>query len=290
MKKKILVIGLNPAWQKILVFEDIVKGEVNRAVSMLTFASGKGANFAKIANQYGHKSILGHFVGGETGDFYLQDLETIGMDLVNQKVETPTRTCFTLLSTVSDATELIEPSGRISEEESSGLLEKVMRLLPGCDGVAICGTYPPGVNVSFYVTIAKLAKEKNIPFILDSYKKIIPVLEVGVDILKINRRELAALSETDDVYEGGKLIRNKYPVKNLAVTDGGNKAYLFTDKEVTEHPVNFVDNVVNPIGAGDTVSALFFSEYLDGTDINEAFDKALAAGSESCKKLMVGIG
>ena len=290
MGKKILVIGLNPAWQKILVFEDIVKGEVNRAVSMLSFASGKGANFAKITNQYGHKSLLGQFIGGETGNFYLQDLETIGMDLVNQKVATPTRTCFTLLSTVSDATELIEPSGKISEDEASGLLEKVLDVLPECDGVAICGTYPPGVTVDFYVKIAELANKENKPFLLDSYKGILPVLEVGVDILKINRRELAALSENDDVYEGGKFIRNKYPVKNLAVTDGGDNSYLFTDKGVADHPVKFVDQVVNPIGAGDTVSAVLFSEYLDGTDINEAFDKALAAGSESCRKLMVGIG
>ncbi len=287
MKRKILVIGLNPAWQKILVFEDLVKGEINRAVEMLTFASGKGANFAKITEECGNKAVLAQFVGGRTGDIYCSDLKKSGLTLIDQEVEAPTRTCITLLSSSSNATELIEPSGRISNAESSSLLDKILKRLPLCDGVAICGTYPPGVSVDFYLEIAKLAKNEEKPFLLDSYKGILPVLSVGADILKINRRELAALSQTDDIYSGGEYITEKYPVKNLAITDGSEKAYHFSREGCKEHRVSSVENVINPIGAGDTVSAVLFSEYLKGTDFNSAFKKALKTGSESCRHLMV---
>jgi len=289
MKKSILVIGLNPAWQKILIFkEDFIKGEVNRARDMLTFASGKGANFAKVAMKNGNIAMLAQFVGGGTGEMYSSDLKSAGLILLDQRVNAPTRICTTLLSSVSEATELIEPSGRISEDEAAELYLKIEKHAKLCDAFAICGTFPPGISVDFYVKIAKLAKKTNKPLLLDSYKGIAPVLDVGVEILKINRRELAVLSENNDVHKGGMEIIRKYSVNILAVTDGSEKAYLFTADGCSEYSIPSIDNVVNPIGAGDTVSATLFSEYLNGTSIHDAFRKALDAGSESCRHLMLG--
>ena len=288
MNKSILVVGLNPAWQKILIFkEDVNKGEVNRARDMLTFASGKGANFAKVAIRQGHIAILAQFVGGGTGDMYSADLKKAGLILLDQHVQAPTRTCTTLLSSVSEATEIIEPSGKISSEEFDALFQKIEKHAKLCEAFAVCGTYPPGVSVDFYVRIAKLAKDFDKPLLLDSYKGILPVLEQGVEILKINRRELAALSEEEEVCKGGMKIIEQFPVKILAVTDGSNKAYLFTEGQCEEFSISFVSNVINPIGAGDTVSAVLFAEYLSGTPIGDAFRKALDAGSESCRHLML---
>ena len=286
MEKSILVVGLNPAWQKILIFkEDFNKGEINRARDMLTFASGKGANFAKVAMRNGNIAMLAQFVGGGTGEMYNADLNNAGLILLNQQVDAPTRTCTTLLSSLSEATEIIEPSARISSDESEALFKKIEKHAKLCEAFAICGTYPPGITIDFYVRIAKLAKEVQKPLLIDSYKGIIPVLEIGAEIVKINRKELAALSEDEDVYQGGRKIIERYPIKILAVTDGSNQSYLFTKDGYSEIPVQAVENVVNPIGAGDTVSAVLFSEYLRGTPINKAFRKALDAGSESCRHL-----
>ena len=288
MNKSILIVGLNPAWQKILVFkEDFTKGEVNRARDMFTFASGKGANFAKVAMRNGNIAMLAQFVGGGTGEMYNADLYNEGLILLNQQVDAPTRTCTTMISTLSGATEIIEPSAKISPNESEALFRKIEKHAKLCDAFAICGTYPPGITVDFYIKIAKLAKESKKPLIIDSYKGITPVLKIGAEILKINRKELAALSETEDVYQGGKTIIEKYPVKILAVTDGSKQSYLFTKDGCSEHPVQEIANVINPIGAGDTVSATLFSEYLKGVPIVEAFRKALDAGSESCRHIML---
>ena len=288
MKKKILVVGLNPAWQKILIFEDLLRGKVNRALDMVTFGSGKGANFAKISVRSGHDALLAQFAGGHTGDMLIDCLQDTGIEMINQRTGILTRTCMTLISSLSEVTELIEPSGVIPDSDVAELLDKIIKKTPVCDAVAICGTFPPGVTIDFYVEIAKYAKKNAIPVIVDSYKGIMPLLEEGIDILKINRRELAVLSEEDDVRRGGEKIVNTYPIKILAVTDGGNKAYLFVDDKYSEHKVPFIENVVNPIGAGDTVSAVLLSEYLGGTDIAEAFTKALSAGSDSCRTLILG--
>ena len=289
MKKKVLVLGLNPAWQKILIFEDLVRGKVNRARDLFAFASGKGANFARITERCGNDAVLAQFIGGVTGSRYEENLSrNSSIVQLTQHVDAETRVCTTLLTATPDATELIEPSRKVSAENAAALLEKALAVVPECDGVAICGTFPPGVTVDFYLEIAKLAKKEGKPLIVDSYKGISPVLHAGVDILKINRRELSALSEEEDVFSGGNRIRKDFPVNMLAVTDGPDKAYLFSDDGFTECPVPFIDKVVNPIGAGDTVSAVLFSEYLDGTPIRAAFDKALKEGSESCRSLVLG--
>ena len=289
MKKKVLVLGLNPAWQKILIFEDLVRGKVNRARDLFAFASGKGANFARITERCGNEAVLVQFIGGITGERYEKNLSrNSSITMITRHVEPETRVCTTLLTATPDATELIEPARRVSAEDVSVLLDEALKVLPECDGVAICGTYPPGVTVDFYLEVAKLAKKEGKPLIVDSYKGILPVLEAGIDILKINRRELEALSESNDVFAGGTKIRKRYPVSVLAVTDGPEKACLFSDEGFTECPVPKIDKVINPIGAGDTVSAVLFSEYLKGTPVKEAFEKALKEGSESCRSLVLG--
>ena len=64
---KILVVGLNPAWQKVLCFRDFRPGEVNRAVSLDALASGKGINTAKVLRRLGHEVWLLQILGGDNG-------------------------------------------------------------------------------------------------------------------------------------------------------------------------------------------------------------------------------
>ena len=287
MSKTILVIGLNPAWQKTLMFQELKKGEVNRAVKMVSRSSGKGANFAIRTEKYGNKAILAQFIGGNIGKLYNANLaKDNDLELLNQEVIAETRTCTTLLCEKSgETTEIIEPSGEISQEESNLLLKKVLSKLETCDGVALCGTYPPGISESFYIEIAKFAKKKGKPIILDSFKNIKNLLNIGVDILKINKEELFALTLINNVEKASKTIAEKYCVKIVAITDGPNEASLYSNGNFTKYKVPYVENVINPIGAGDVVSAVFFNEYLAGKKIVESFKNALAEGSKHCAEI-----
>ena len=49
-----------------------------------------------------------------------------------------------------------------------------------------------------------------------------------------------------------------------------------------------VEQVVNPIGCGDTASAVMFSEIVAGTAPEEAFHLALAAASANCMSSLPG--
>ena len=167
--KKILVVGLNPAVQKIVSFQDFKLDQVNRAKDITYISGGKGANFAKASKVVGQDLALYQFSGGAAGEKYLKILKLEKIKYNNQQTISETRTCSTIISDKNSAvTELIEPAGRISESEAKLLLAKIIQDLDKFNGVAICGTFPYGIKDKFYSKIAKVAKEKSIPLLLDS--------------------------------------------------------------------------------------------------------------------------
>jgi 1-phosphofructokinase len=283
---RILSLGLNPAVQNTMIFDEFRKGEVNRANTRAVFAGGKGANFARALKNWGGTGIVAQFTGGATGAEFNKHLSGDDIESINQQVEAPTRTCSTLICAKTHSmTEVIEPSGAITRKEADALAARIADEIPKCSGVALCGTWPPGIEASFYANAAKIAKRHGIPLLLDAFKGVEPVIAEGIDILKINVEELTALAGMDDIRAAGLSILKRYPLKHLAITDGPRTAWLFSEGGMERLDVPKVDNPLNPIGAGDTVSAVLFAEYLSGAPLKEAFAKGLQAASDSCREL-----
>ena len=70
-------------------------------------------------------------------------------------------------------------------------------------------------------------------------------------------------------------------VKIICITDGPKVAYASDRKVFATYTIPSVE-VVNPIGCGDTASAILFSELLSNNDIVNSFLMALAAASANC--------
>lgn len=279
----IIAVGLNPAWQKTLRFPELKFYEVNRAETVTHIASGKGINFARALREFGRNTRVFQFAGGETGRRICRYLDEEGIRHISVFVDSPTRVCTTCLcAKTGKMTELIEPSGIISEEASLKFFEEISSALPQSSGLAICGTFPPGISPDFYLSISEKAHEHNLPVLLDAWKDVKPVLEKGIELLKINLEEIIALSGQKNINDAMKFCFEAYSVKAIAVTAGPDNAYLSADGNFWEFRLPRLDNVINPIGAGDTVSAVFFSEYLSGKNLPEAFSTGLAAASASC--------
>ena len=73
-----------------------------------------------------------------------------------------------------------------------------------------------------------------------------------------------------------------YPLEAVAITGGKEFAVIGTRQQITRIAVPQIENAINPIGAGDTCSAVFFSEYISGTAPEEAFACGLCAATASC--------
>ena len=105
---------------------------------------------------------------------------------------------------------------------------------------------------------------------------------------KINREELAALTEKETVREGLLYLFDRWGIAKAAITDGPDKAYAFDGKEIMQYTLPVLEKVVNPIGCGDTASAVWTSELVCGTDLFTAFRCALGAASANCLSKLCG--
>ncbi|OGV57705.1 MAG: hypothetical protein A2X45_19375 [Lentisphaerae bacterium GWF2_50_93] len=282
-KRELIAVGLNPAWQKTLSFPEFIPGEVNRASSVSLFPAGKGINFARAASIWGAKTTVCQFLGGHTGEFIKEGLREERIRHVSVELNSPVRTCSTCICMkTGKVTELIEPSAPVPSRYVRSLKKKILEKIPSSAGIALCGTYPEGVGAGFYADIASAGKEKGKIVMLDGFKGIGETLEKGVSVLKVNKSEFSSLTGKRDIFEAAKAFFRRYDVRFAAITDGPSKAYLFDMYGVCEYKIPACGKVLNPIGAGDTVSAVLLTELVRGTSPAEAFRKALGAGTASC--------
>ena len=127
---------------------------------------------------------------------------------------------------------------------------------------------------------------RQIPLLLDAFKNTESVLALPGIVLKINRRELAALTGCGDTAEALRRLFGRFPLRAAAITDGPGNAYCCDGRTLFCYTIPQLDKVVNPIGCGDTASAVLLSELLDDTPPVEAFKLALGAAGANAATLL----
>ncbi len=285
IRKTILAVGLNPAWQKTLKFSTFEKNRVNRANSVSYCAAGKGVNFCRAVKIWnnGSNAKVFLFAGGKIGKLLLNAMDAEGLKHKSVLVHAETRTCTTCLCLADkNMTELIEPSeglGKNAEKEIFNLI--FSETTPRCV-VALCGTFPSGISLDFYTKVAVEAAKLKIPVFMDAVQYADGALAAGIDILKVNDEEIRQIGGRKDIRQAAEACMKKYPVKSIAVTAGAGNAFLFSRAGSYEYSIPPVQDIVNPLGAGDTVGAVMLAETCAGKDIADSFATGLAAGSASC--------
>ena len=285
--KPVLALCLNPAWQKTLLFPMLRHGEVNRALEMKQCGGGKGVNVVRVFRMLGLPIALAGFAGGDTGAKLKGELTGSGAIPLLVDTAAATRCCTTVISQEnSEVTELIEPSGAVSEAEQASLLRIIREQIPRSGAVVCSGTVPPGVTPDFYARVAEAAASASIPLVLDAVNQIAPTLQAGVSLLKINASELRQIAKMEELSAAGAALLEGYPrLKALAVTDGPAPAWLFTREATHRLVVPRLPRIVSAIGGGDCATAILARRLSEGASPAElpfAFAEALACASASC--------
>ena len=283
--KKIVVMGANAARQKTLFFKSFRPGEVNRAVRMTEVASGKGINFCRAAGFWGKaKAEVVQFAGGENGKFLIDALDKEGITAHSVRCQAPLRICSTCIDeSSSTATELIEPSGAATAGECGEFVRLFAGAIADASGVAVCGTLPGDTDPGLYMQIADLAVKKSLPLLLDICKDVAPLLDLPQTVLKVNREELGKITGKSEVSSGLSSLFERYKLQYAAITDGAGCAYASDGRILAKYHIPVLPEVANPIGCGDTASAIFLSELLCGNDFVSAFRAALGGASANAE-------
>ena len=288
----ILCVGLSPTVQRTLVFDALRLGEVNRATQVLTTASGKGVNVARVLTTLGAPARLVHVLGGASGRYIADalDADNIRHDVVWDEDDTPTRTCSTLLTATGETTELVEEAAPVAPHDAHLIKAAIINGLLDARAVCLSGSLPRGMEPELYARIVREAKPYNTPVVVDAQGEPLRLaLAEKPFLVKPNRDEsLKTLALTPS----GDADRDAHAAVSGLINAGAEWALVSSGKSgsllgdahgnrwtLTPPSVE----AVNPIGSGDSLAAGLLFAYVErGLSVPEACAFGTACAAANC--------
>ena len=280
----ILCVGTTPVLQRSMTFEQLRIDQVNRALEVNEYASGKAINVARVAHTLGENSLVTGFLGGDSGSFIRADLAARGVANDFVPVTRPTRMCITVLDRhTNHATELVEEAKPVDPTAWDQLRRKIQALLPRTRIMVLSGSLPPGAPQDFYKDCTLRAREFGVPTIVDaSGEPLRQALTARPMIVKPNRSELTKTFETSSVkmlIEAGAEWAVVTEGKAGAIVSDGSKSWRVRSPAVA---------AVNPIGSGDSVAAGLAVAIARGQNMPDACRLGIACGAANAMTPLAG--
>ncbi|MED3912650.1 1-phosphofructokinase [Peribacillus simplex] len=276
----IYTVTLNPSIDYLVEVESFQMGKVNRTSYDAKFPGGKGINVSRVLKRLGNSTTALGFIGGQTGEFVKRFLrqEEIFTDFT--EIAGDTRINIKLKTGME--TEINSQGPVVSKGNYQQLFSQIEQLNNN-DILILSGSIPSSVPSDVYETMARSCSHNGIKVVVDtSGKGLMNVLPHQPFLIKPNHHELGELFSTeirtvDDAREyGAKLV--EAGAQNVIVSMAGQGAVLCSGGESYSANVP-KGNVINSVGAGDSMVAGFIGTYEKTGDILTAFRFSLAAGS-----------
>ncbi|WP_350299114.1 1-phosphofructokinase [Peribacillus frigoritolerans] len=276
----IYTVTLNPSIDYLVEVESFQMGKVNRTSYDAKFPGGKGINVSRVLKRLGNNTTALGFIGGQTGEFVKRFLrqEEIFTDFT--EIAGDTRINIKLKTGLE--TEINSQGPVISKGNYQQLFSQIEQLNNN-DILILSGSISPSVPSDVYEAMARSCSDNGIKVVVDtSGKGLLNVLPHRPFLIKPNHHELGELFSTeirtvDDAREyGTKLV--EAGAQNVIVSMAGQGAVLCTSGNSYSANVP-KGNVINSVGAGDSMVAGFIGTYERTGDILSAFRFSLAAGS-----------
>ena len=289
LSKPIICYGFSPCIQRILEFQDVEKGAVNRASEVTIGIGGKGANTARLVRLLGGEPMLIGFAGGNNGRLLEQLLNEHDISFRHVQVEGETRVCQTLIEAGNpDPTELVEEMPPISSGEWSRMVELFKSIDLKGTIVTISGKLPTGAPIDAYAQIAGLVAKQGGQVVLDAFgDSLLLALTRRPLIVKINDTELFETMGGDDLSAACRTLLQR-GAGSVLITRGSRSAlYMEEGRTLEIFPPGIT--AINPIGSGDAVTAGLAWELARGVPMEEALTTAMACGAANALNVISGM-
>ena len=184
-----------------------------------------------------------------------------------------------------EETEINGQGPKISEEAIGKLYEKLDVLTKG-DVLVLAGSIPNTLPEDIYERIMARLDGRGIRIVVDATKDLLMnVLKYHPFLIKPNNHELGDMFgvqlETDEeiIEYAGKL--KEMGAKNVLISMAGDGAILLDEHGKVYQGRPPKGEVLNSVGAGDSMVAGFVTGYLNTGDYEKAFELGIATGSAS---------
>lgn len=280
----IYTVTFNPSLDYIVGLDHFESGAVNRTKTEQIFCGGKGINVSIVLKNLGVGSTALGFIAGFTGAQIEKKLNErgcssrfitldAGLSRINVKIK-------------ADAESEINGQGpRISEAALAALFSQLKALQNG-DTLVLAGSIPNTLPSDIYEKIMAALMEKDIKIIVDATcDLLLNVLKYKPFLIKPNNHELGemfgvTLKTDEDIVCYAKKLQAR-GAQNVLVSMAGDGAMLLTATGEVHRSAAPQGNVVNSVGAGDSMVAGFLTGFLETGSLQTAFQMGVATGSAS---------
>lgn len=280
----IVTITFSPCIDKSTSVTSLIAEKKLKCAAPKLEPGGGGINIARAIKKLGGKAVAIFPSGGYTGKFFnhLMERENVPSLIIETANETR-ENIIVLDDSTNNQYRFGMPGTELSEPEWKQCLLAVEEIKE-VEFIIASGSLPPGVPLNIYAQLAKIAKNKNAKFIVDtSGEPLIHAADEGVYLLKPNLGELSSLAgknelQPDEIKEIAKAIIAKEKCEVMVVSMGEAGAMLVT-KDITEiiTPPRVIRK--STVGAGDSMVAGIVFYLSQGKTLVEAVQYGVACGT-----------
>lgn len=276
----IYTLTLNPAVDYVLHLDKLTPGSIGRSHNESVFCGGKGINVSLILQEHGIPSVAMGFIAGFTGTAIEEGLREKnlqtdfvrlhnGFSRINIKIR------------AHEETDINGEGPQIGNDDLNALFTKLDNIQSG-DTLVLAGSIPSSLPRDIYKTIMDTLSDREIRFVVDATGELLmSALAYRPFLIKPNNEELGEIFSTeisspDQAIVYAAKLQEK-GARNVLVSMGGKGAVLLDEKGQKHYMPAYRGEVVNTVGAGDSMVAGFLAGY----EQTKSFAYALKLGSAS---------
>lgn len=290
MKYTIVTVTLNPAMDKTVKVKRFTEGSLNRVLESRSDPGGKGINVARVLSTIPSvRTIASGFIGGETGQSVLRQLQQLRIEPSFCFLDQETRTNMKVVDQEKRrTTEINEQGFRVTREDLERFETLFSKLMNEADAVVLSGSMPTHTPNDYYAKLIRLAKSKSVLTVLDAASESLACgIEAAPHLIKPNQKELEVygkqrLTSVDQVVDTATRILEKN-VKNVVVSLGGDGCIAVHRGRVIRAVPPKIE-AQSTVGAGDSMVAVLAYALLEDIPFDRCIRLAVAAGTVTAGK------
>jgi 1-phosphofructokinase family hexose kinase len=290
----IVCLAANPSIDKLFVVDRLECGKIHRPLSFVQLAGGKGLNVARAVATLGGEVRAVPLLGGHTGRWIAQELESEGIPVSAAWTAKETRSCLSVAEEVTgELTEFYEAGNAIDGAAWDRLTMLVEEVVEGGSWLTISGSLPRGAPAAGYADVIAAARRKGALVALDTRdESLAESLAASPDIVKVNASEAGdllgqAITSLDDALSAATKLRRCAGETGAAVITRGTEGAVVATPEACWSGRSSAQGPY-PVGSGDA----FLGGLVRALDRGEGWDRALALalGAGAANAEMQGTG
>ena len=280
----IYTVTFNPSLDYYVQVNNLKSGVVNRTVSERLAIGGKGLNVSLALNELGDSTLALGFVAVFTGNVIKERATALGLN--HDFIEVAGQSRINVKIKSNNETDINGRGANVTQSDVNNLIKKLIALLDKDDWLTVSGSIPAGLSdKTYYNLIKKLKDTQGINVVVDACGKLLTeTLKCKPFLIKPNIYEMCeifnlnTIPDLEGIYACARKLQDA-GARNVIVSMGSSGAVMVTETQQSLYVRAARGQLVNSVGAGDSMIAGFIHEYIKSGNYFSALNFATAAGS-----------